>query len=267
MENNYNDIKPFQKHRRPQIFSGLILLAAGLLLLAYKMGAPIPAWVFTWQVLLIVIGIFTGIGSRFHNHGSLIMIAVGTIFLIDQTRPDLNFHNYIVPAILISIGIIYILRPKSMFSQKAGKKWRQAQPMSDSPIINPPDKAYSQTAASSTNNYESAEYIEINTVLGGVKKIILSKNFKGGEINSFMGGTEINLLKADIQSPIKLEVNNVFGGTKLIVPSNWDVKNEVSAVFGSIEDKRNINGAVPDAGKTITLKGACVFGGIEVTNY
>ncbi len=44
--------------------------------------------------------------------------------------------------------------------------------------------------------------LNINTAFGSVKKIILSKNFKGGEINNFMGGTEINLMKADIQQPI-----------------------------------------------------------------
>ena len=82
-----------------------------------------------------------------------------------------------------------------------------------------------------------------------------------------MGGTEINLMKADIQQPVVLEVNNVFGGTKLIVPSNWDVKNEVTAVFGGIEDKRDINTGIPDPGKIMILKGTCVFGGIEVTNY
>ncbi len=82
-----------------------------------------------------------------------------------------------------------------------------------------------------------------------------------------MGGAEINLMQADLQHNIVLEVNNVFGGTKLIVPSNWDVKNEVSAVFGGIEDKRSINTSVPDQDKILILKGTCVFGGIEVSNY
>jgi hypothetical protein len=53
----------------------------------------------------------------------------------------------------------------------------------------------------------------------------------------------------------------------LIIPSNWDVKNEISAVFGGVEDKRSFNNSVPDSEKRILLKGACVFGGIEVTNY
>ena len=82
-----------------------------------------------------------------------------------------------------------------------------------------------------------------------------------------MGGTELNLLQADIQHPIILEVHNIFGGTKLIIPSNWDVKNEVTAIFGGIEDKRILNPALPQPDKIMTLKGACVFGGIEVSNY
>ena len=112
MEQNENDIHRYGGMRSSRIWSGLILVAAGVLLLAYKMGAPIPSWVFTWPVLLIAIGLLTGIKSRFHNPGAFIMIIVGGIFLIDQTSPELNFHNYIVPAILISVGLIFILRPR-----------------------------------------------------------------------------------------------------------------------------------------------------------
>ena len=264
MEQNENDIHRYRGMRSSRIWSGLILVAAGVLLLAYKMGAGIPHWVFTWPVLLIAIGLLTGVKSRFHNPGAFIMIIVGGVFLIDQTMPELNFHNYIVPAILISVGLIYILRPRHNWSGIPKKNWRQMH----FDNLSPANQTSLNYVGTKNNTHEdNAEYVEINAVFGGVKKIILSKNFKGGEINSFMGGTEINLMKADIQHPIVLEVNNVFGGTKIILPSNWDVKNEVTAVFGGIEDKRNINTGMPDPGKIIILKGACVFGGIEVTNY
>ena len=262
---NTNDIKQFGGARRPRLFSGFIILATGVLLLAYKMGAPVPGWIFTWPVLLIAIGLLMGFKNRFHNPGGIIMIAVGVVFLIDQTRPDLDFHNYILPVILICVGLIYIFRPRHTFGGKPGK-WKVADTVIDSPVTNPETKYYTEANNKITTD-SNGEYLEVNAVLGGVKKIILSKNFKGGEINSFMGGTEINLLKADILNPIVLEVNNIFGGTKLIVPSNWDVKNEVTAVFGGIEDKRSLNSTTPDTGKIIILKGACVFGGIEVTNF
>lgn len=264
MEKKESEINQFGGARRPRIWSGIILLVAGCVLLAYKMGAPIPAWVFTWPVLLIAIGILTGVRSRFHNPGAFIMIVVGGVFLIDQASPKLNFHDYILPAILIGVGLIYILRPKHNWHGRYEKKWKRS--FYEGPNYSPATD-YSPPLKENLNFQEdNGEYIEINAVLGGVKKIILSKNFKGGEINSFMGGSEINLLKADIQHSVKLEVTNIFGGTKLIVPSNWDVKNEVTAVFGGIEDKRNIAG-ITDPGKVLVLHGTCVFGGIEVINY
>jgi hypothetical protein len=38
-------------------------------------------------------------------------------------------------------------------------------------------------------------------------------------------------------------------------------------VFGGLDDKRTFQNTVPDTNKIIRLKGSCVFGGIEVTNY
>ncbi|MEP6596025.1 MAG: LiaF domain-containing protein [Ginsengibacter sp.] len=259
-----NDMR-YQRKRDSRTWSGLLLLTAGVLLLAYKMGAPIPHWVFTWPVLLIALGFLTGVKSRFHNPGAFILILVGGIFLIDQTSPELNFHNYIFPALLIGLGLVYLLRPRRNWDQRLKRHWENRYPKS------PFEGTYSSPAnsevASSAPVGDNSEYVEINAVLGGVKKLILSKNFKGGEINSFMGGTELNLIQADIQQPVVLEVHNIFGGTKLIVPANWDVKNEVTAIFGGIDDKRNLNTGIPDAGKIITLKGTCIFGGIEVSNY
>ncbi len=265
MEQKQNDLNRYGGKGTPRIWSGLLLIAAGVLLLAYKMGAPVPGWIFTWPMLLIALGLLTGLKSNFHNPGALIMIVIGGIFLIDQTNPAFNFHNYLVPVILIAIGIIYVLRPRNSWTSRTEKRWRERR--YDNELSDNSSAVNNIKMDTNNGNEENAEYVEINAVFGGVKKIILSKNFKGGEITSFMGGTEINLLKADIQQPIVLEVNNVFGGTKLIVPSNWDVKNEVTAVFGGIEDKRSINNAMPDPAKTMILKGTCVFGGIEVSNY
>ncbi|HEV2833556.1 MAG TPA: DUF5668 domain-containing protein [Hanamia sp.] len=255
-----NDVNEYRKIGSSRIWSGLILLAAGLLLLAYKMGAPIPGWLFTWPVLLILIGFISGFKSKFHNPGAFIMILIGGIFLIDQSMPGIDFHNYIIPIILIAIGLVFILRPKRGCNFRQSRRWNNINQTGETSA-----NFLDENKISGAN--ENAEYVNINAVFSGVKKKILSKNFKGGEITSFMGGTEINFLQADIQHPVVLEVNNIFGGTKIVLPSNWDIKNEVTALFGGIEDKRIINNIMPDANKTVLLKGACVFGGIEVSNY
>lgn len=246
-------------------WSGILLIIAGILLLAYKMGAPVPGWIFTWPMILILVGCLVGIKSRFHNPGAMIMIAIGIIFLMDEVYPSLDFKNYLVPAILISVGIIYLFRPGRTGMSKIKDEWGGKK--TEGIPYTMPDKPGFSEANEGKIMEENAEYIEINAVFGGVKKLILSKNFRGGEINCFMGGSEINLTKADILQPIVLEVNNIFGGTKLMIPSDWDLKNEVNAVFGGIEDKRSVNTAMPDPRKIMVLKGTCVFGGIEVRNY
>jgi predicted membrane protein len=254
-----NDMDNMRKNSR--IWTGVALLCAGILLWSYKMGAPIPGWVFTWPVLLIALGILIGIKSRFHNPGALILILIGGVFLIDKTSPGLNFHDYIFPALLIGMGLIYILRPRPKWRDRMRHRWEYRD--RNNPSL--PESNFRGENFPVTE--DTSEFIDISSVLGGVKKLILSKNFKGGEVSNFMGGTELNLMQADIQQPITLEINNIFGGTKLIVPANWDVKIQVSTIFGGVDDKRNLNTGIPDSNKIMTLKGTCIFGGVEVSNF
>ncbi len=255
MERDNQDME--RRIRGSRIGSGMFLLLAGFLLLAYKMGAPLPGWLFTWPVLLIGIGLLTGIKSRFHNPGSFVLILIGSVFLIDQSVPGIDIGNYIAPIIMIGLGVLFILRPRHhSYGKYRRARWQQ--------------RAFAENEMNTGNftaTKENEEYIDVHSVLGGVKKNIQSKNFKGGEIVCFMGGAEINMMQADIQGTIVLEVNNVFGGTKLIIPSNWNVQIEISATFGGVEDKRSFQNNTPDPDKKIILKGSCLFGGIEIANY
>ncbi len=97
--------------------------------------------------------------------------------------------------------------------------------------------------------------------------MVLSKNFRGGEIVCFFGGAEIDFSQADIQSPVILYITMVFGGAKLMVPSHWDVKNQVTPIFGGIEDKRTVAVTNFDPNKKLILTGTAVFAGIEIRNF
>lgn len=255
MEND--EIKYKNAHAHNHFWTGLILIAAGGLLIARKLGADIPQWVFSWHMLLIALGLLIGFRSNFKNAGALIMIVVGCAFLVNDIMPGSNIQDFIWPGILIMFGAFFILKPRIHFLHNNNRKHRK-----DADI-----KHFNQFENNSFSVEDDAEFIEINAVFSGIKKIVLSKNFRGGEINAFMGGAEINLQQADIKQHAVLEVNNVFGGTKIFIPSNWDIKNEVTAVFGGVEDKRSFNLPAPDPGKSIILKGTCVFGGIEIRNF
>lgn len=242
------------ENRRGKIFGGLIIVAAGCVFLAREMGVSFPSWIFTWQMFLIMAGLYVGLKHAFQNIAWLIMIMVGTAFLLRDYYEDYDFTHYLWPIVLILVGIYVIFKPRKNLQNRF---WR---------------KQYHHRYKAMQNDYQTSasgdEYTEISAVFGSVNRNIISKNFKGGEINSVFGSTEVNFSQADFNGSVKLEVNSVFGGTRLIIPPHWEVKSELTAVFGNVEDKRPVYKDRPsDGSKILILEGNAVFGGVEIQSY
>jgi hypothetical protein len=51
------------------------------------------------------------------------------------------------------------------------------------------------------------------------------------------------------------------------VPADWDVKSDIVAIFGGIEDKRSLESISINPGKVLLLKGTSIFAGIEIRNF
>ncbi len=291
MDNLEKDIKDDidkRVRRRPggRVWVPLGLVCIGGLLLVRQMGVGLPEWLFSWQILLIVIGIFSGLAHAFRGPGWLIMILIGTFFLMDQLIPGLDIHRFIWPAVIIVIGLVMLIRPKkphwmdhdwhNKWSQRDWERWQRRRQRRGYPsdpdqghgTANPSDQEMNSPGSKGydSKSFSSEDYIDATTVLGGIHKNILSKNFKGGDITIFMGGAEINLSQADIQGTAALDITQIMGGTKIIVPSNWEIRSQLTSVFGNIEDKRQ-NIGVTDSQKVLIIDGTSVFGGIEIRNY
>ena len=234
------------------LLTGLLILIIGIVGLLKAFMMPIPDWVFSWQMLLIALGVFIGIRHQFRNSMWLILILVGGIFLMNDLNPELSFSRYSWPLALIVIGGWLIFRPRQRYRPQA---------VAAEPTVSNGDEE------PKTGNYSSEDFIDNTSIFGGIKKTILAKNFKGGDIVNIMGGTEINLSQADIQGIAELEITQVFGGTKLIVPAHWEVKQEVVALFGGIEDRRPIQQVNINPAKVLILKGTTLFGGIEIKSF
>ena len=229
----------FMATRSGRSLAGLVLVIVGGVLLSRQLGVDIPEWAITWQMLLITLGVYFGARRSFYPGGWVVLVLVGTVFLLKDFYPEVLIWNYIWPVAFILAGIWMILKPRrKKFDWEA---W-VAQPDS-------PDNT-----------------IEANSVFGGTKKKVLSKDFKGGEINSVFSGNDLDLSQADINGVAVIEANIVFGGVKLIVPAHWQIKSEVDCVFGTVEDKRRDSSAIAD-NKTLVLKGSVVFGSIEIKSY
>ena len=132
-----------------------------------------------------------------------------------------------------------------------------------------PNLPDAETAAtdSSYNIKDEDDFIDSTSILGSSKKVILSKNFKGGDVTNFMGGSEINCAQAEITGRVRLDITQIFGGTKLIVPAHWTIKSTVTSIFGGFEDKRAPSVINPDPDKVLVLDGTTIFGWIEIKSY
>ena len=245
---------------RGKVGTGLFLIIIGVLLFAYKMNAGIPDWVFTWQMLLIGIGLLIGIQHRFRTFFWLVPMIIGGFGLLDKFNPDFNLSNYTAPLILVLLGLFFVFRRSNRYpSHEQRRGWREE--------WRAKRRGYEATATQNINTTSDGEWLDSTSVFGGAKKVIVSKNFKGGDITCFMGGAEVDLTKADIQGKVVMDITAVFGGVKLIIPPNWDLKIEITAVFGGVEDKRPSHLVKADPDKLLILDGAAVFGGIEVNCY
>lgn len=244
-------------NRRGKIAGGIMVVILGSLYLANELGAQIPAWVFTWKMFLIMMGLVVGIKSSFKRPMWLALVAIGSAFLISDFNPDWNIRPILWPIALIVIGLVMIFKPRRKFSQQKWERWQKHMGYSGG-----------MHGCEKKNFNSNDNYIYSSSFMGGVKKIVITKDFKGGEISNVFGGAEYDLSQADITDTATLEINQVFGGTKLIIPANWEVKSELVAVFGGIDDKRPIMpNTMQDSNKILILKGTTYFGGIDIRSY
>lgn len=251
------------RSNRGRAITGVLLFFIGILLLLKTANIVwFPSWFFSWPMLLIVLGVLSGIKHGFRGSFWLLLFVAGGLWLYANVY-NVNIRPYIVPIILIALGLMFILRPnRSRRCREWQRHHHDARWERDSvPRGGPP------AVAASANEFDSRDFIDITAVFGGVKKNVLSKNFMGGDVTTFMGGCEIDLSQADFNGRIKIDTSNIFGGTKLIVPATWDVQNEITAIFGGVDDKRQISGVTMDPNKILVLDGTCMFGGIEIRSF
>ncbi|MEO8470932.1 MAG: DUF5668 domain-containing protein [Chryseolinea sp.] len=237
--------KDDNKFHGGRVLGGLIIVGVGSALLARQVGTDFPDWLFSWPMILIVFGVYTGARHRFRNLGWLIPVAIGSAFLLDRIVPELDFGHFVWPVLIIAAGLIMIF--KRSRHEEFFKKW---------------ERDHYNTSDSTEGMIDSVVFFGEN------KKQILSKDFKGGESVCVFGGIEINLTQADIQGRVHLELVQVFGGAKLIVPSHWKIESEeMVSVFGGLNDKRQLQQTVTDHTKTLVLRGTSVFGGIDIKSF
>ena len=239
--------RPSQSH----IWMGGILLIAGTLFLLKKLGVEFPDFLFSWQMFLIGIGIFVGIRKDFQGATWLILILVGTLFLINEFFVFGELRRFILPIILIGSGLFFIFRPKKSYNY----------------IQYNPAGTPNETPLPHGVNPTGEDFIDATSIFGGTKKKVFSKAFRGGDMVNIFGGSEIDLTQADINGTAVIDITTLFGGATLLVPSNWNVVSDAVAILGEVKDKRVMTNIPENNNKTLLIKGTVIFGGVDVKSF
>ena len=293
-------------HETRKEWFGIFIILIGLVWLANELWHPFPDWLFSWQALLIAIGCAIGMGSRFRNKVSFILILIGGIFLCrDYLFPEIDLAPFIWPLIFIVAGCLFLMRRQEearlreymrshpeAFRDDWRRQWHHGYvPPGDGPSSPTADPSENKEATDATNPppegsfshghpFEFADtaqssslkdapgtddWLDVSTICSGTRRTIISKAFTGGKIVNILGGTEIDLSRADIKGTVRVEVTNIMGGVRLAVPSNWGVNINCTTLMGGTEDARR-HAVRRDPDKTLLLTGTVFMAGVEITD-
>jgi len=227
---------------------GLILILLGALFLLGNLNfipREIEHYIFSWQGIIIIVGSII-VATKQNKTPGWIMIMVGVFFLVPDILhiPGFRVRTY-WPLILILLGVMFIMR-KMNVELFVGKI--------EDDLFNKSDKD------------SDIDVLDDLSLFGGGDVVVSSDNFKGGRVTAVFGGSSYNFTSSTLsEGQAVIDVFAAFGGCTFIVPDDWNVRVEITSLFGGFSDKRSLsaNTAV-DPKKVLILKGLVLFGGGEV---
>jgi predicted membrane protein len=262
----YNGTKNNNKSYRVGV--GLLIVLIGINILLKNFGIYVFDWLFSWHMFLLVLGLVIGLKRNFTGGGWLALVLVGGYFTL-QDITDLDLGRFALPLGLTILGLYLIFSPK--VGRPRRRRFKQdvtdftgTMPIGDGPTSHGPANPDGGQYVPPIAGYDVIDSVN---VFSGSHQNIVSKNLKGGEVVSVFGGCDLNLTHSNFEGTIIIDVIAIFGGVKIIIPPTWEVKNEVTAVFGGIDDKRALMPYQGEVRKVVVLKGLALFGGVDIRNF
>ncbi len=227
------------KNRSPQqhLLIGTFIIVIGVLFLIENLDFFHVRHILAfWPTMFIVFGVFKMSQAKAQSGYVLggIFVLLGAI----MTLSHLNIIYFSLrdwwPIFMIGAGVMIIFRDKTRINIGCNE-------VSDSDAGN----------------------IDIVAVMSGHQSNITAQNFLGGEITAVMGGVELDLRNASIQTDAVINVFAFWGGIVLKVPNDWTVINNGTAIMGGIE---NSSMPVMNSAKRLIITGTAIMGGVEIKN-
>ncbi len=244
---NKKDHNNSPKRQQNIILISAILIIVGILALLKNTGIldhNTFRIIVSWQMFLIVWGIWTFINSK-HMNG-IILAGIGIFFLIPQiTGSGHDWLRIYWPIVLIIIGIIFLFKLKNPFGLfKHKNRFFESQ------------------------NFGSGDgYVISDNTFNSVHHIVLDPVFKGASIDNTFGGTILDLRRTSLEAPeTYIDIDCTFGGIEIYVPENWNIIQNIDLNLSGVEDKRIISSTNQDKEHKLIIQGDFVFSGLKIKN-
>jgi predicted membrane protein len=239
---------PVAACRRGPHVGAVLLILAGVLFFLNNTGVIHIGSIFSyWPLILIAVGV-----SRFRCSSgsakvwSLAMMAMGGIFLTRNLGLLYLSFNMVWPIALIGVGVLLLVG-----RMESGLMLR----------------AFPRVVDRAANGHDDRR-VHLFSFFGGVKRVMDTDDFRGGEALAVFGGVDLDLRLARMSGSVRevvVEADALFGGVNIRVPDNWRVAVRGIGLFGGYIDKtlRRKSDVNPD-GPLLVVTGYAAFGGIEV---
>jgi predicted membrane protein len=243
----WNNLAFVKRKKRERIAKGILLLIIGSVWMLRELDYALPDWIFGFPSIFLLLGTYSLVKNGPQQIGAYIWIFLGSFFIVDQLYPNWNLKDFILPFAILVSGVIFLLNPLKIIRNWQWNKFKKE--------------------IDFTEDHSTSDVLSMDAILGSIEKTITSQDFKGGRIICLLGSVELNLVNADFQGDCTIEVTSIMGGLELIVPGNWEIVNEISAILGDVSDKRMIQSDDDSPQRKLHLRGTAVLGGIEIKSF
>lgn len=226
------------------VITGAVIVLIGIVYLLFNLGILPPEWkgiIISWQGLLVLLGV---IGICKGNYvGGTILAAVGVCFLLPDLSAVMGFfysvatlHSIMWPAIIILVGLLI---------------------MSHRHHHHHDFKCCHRTRYSSGSKDGKVDY---NLVMNGIDDVFLDPVFRGGEINTIMGGVKLDLRRTSLpEGNTELKISSICGGVTLLLPLDWNVELHNDSILGGFADHRHSQEVATD--RRLIINASFILGG------
>ncbi|MCG2584214.1 LiaI-LiaF-like domain-containing protein [Massilia sp. TS11] len=233
----------FQKSLPGQVVLGIFAIGFGLLFLLDNLDILNVRHVLSfWPTVFILFGLLKIYDTR--TPGGLFLGGMLVLIGVIMTLNRLGFYylgwHTLWPVVMILLGISVVAR--AMLNRRNIEQGADG-------LAPAPER--------------DSDTVEATAILGGFKRRILSQQFKGGELTAIMGGCDIDLRNASIESEAVINVFAVCGGISLRIPPDWTLVMNGTPILGGFDEK---TATPPNQSKRLVIQGYAIMGGVEVRN-